>query len=209
MGTKIDDLINNISSNKLSSEENSMVDSIINDLNIVSGGAGNRPPPNQQYSQPQHPQGGHPPQMTEEERQMLIKQQQQQQQMMYEQQKQQQKMREMQQMEQQQKMQQMQQQQKEQMEKKMNEMKQEIESKKDGGFLNHPKINKLIGMFKNTLVVFLLIIFFNVNSIDEFLRFRKYSLFYNIKDEKSTLLFTVFKAVVISSLYYMVTTLLK
>ena len=33
MGTNIDDLIEDISNNKLSNEENSMVDSIINDLN--------------------------------------------------------------------------------------------------------------------------------------------------------------------------------
>ena len=34
MGTNIDELIEDISNNKLSNEENSMVDSIINDLNI-------------------------------------------------------------------------------------------------------------------------------------------------------------------------------
>ena len=68
---------------------------------------------------------------------------------------------------------------------------------------------KLVKMFKNTLVVFLLIIFFNVNSIDEFLRFKKYSLFYNIQDEKSTILFGFFKAILIASIYYMITSLLK
>ena len=37
MGTNIDELIEDISNNKLSNEENSMVDSIINDLNQTSG----------------------------------------------------------------------------------------------------------------------------------------------------------------------------
>ena len=62
---------------------------------------------------------------------------------------------------------------------------------------------------KDIFVVFLLIIFFNVSSIDEFLRFKKYSVFYDIQGDKSTLLFTFFKAIVITSLYYMMTYLLK
>ena len=33
MGTKIDELMNDVSSNSLSHDENSMVDSIINDIN--------------------------------------------------------------------------------------------------------------------------------------------------------------------------------
>ena len=209
MGTNIDDLINDINSNKLSNEENSMVDSIINDLNI--GGGGNQRQQHQQnqqhQQQSQYNQG--PPQITEEERQMLIKQQQQQQQMAYEQQMQQQKMKEMQQMQQQQKMQQMHEQQQREMERKMNEMKKEMEEKKSKNFLNNPQLMKLIKMFKDTLVVFLLIIFFNVNSIDEFLRFKKYSLFYDIQDDKSTILFAFFKALLIGSIYYMITTLIK
>ena len=48
MGTNIDELIEDISNNKLSNEENSMVDSIINDLN----GSGSRQ--QQQQQQQQH-----------------------------------------------------------------------------------------------------------------------------------------------------------
>ena len=47
MGTKIDELMNDVSSNSLSQDENSMVDSIINDIN---GGS------KQQPSQHQMPQ---------------------------------------------------------------------------------------------------------------------------------------------------------
>jgi len=66
----------------------------------------------------------------------------------------------------------------------------------------------LTGM-KEIFVVFLLLIFFNVGSIDEFLRFKKYSIFYDIQNDKSTLLFTFFKAMIITTLYYMITYLLK
>tara|TARA_B100000575_G_C23025324_1_gene590455 strand:- start:238 stop:885 length:648 start_codon:yes stop_codon:yes gene_type:complete len=210
MGTNIDDLINDISNNKLSSDENSMVDSIINDLNIESGGGMKH---NSQQQQQQHQNSNVPPHLTPEEKQMLLKQQQHQQQMMYEQQMKQNRLREMQQLQQQQQQQkqqqqQEQQQQKNEMEQKMEEMKKELE-KKNSSFFNNPQLKNILLNIKSTLVVFLLIIFFNVNSIDEFLRFKKFSLFYNIQDEKSTLLFTFFKGLLISSFYYMITSLLK
>ena len=61
-GTQIQDLMNDINGNKLSSEENSMVDSIINDLNT---GKPQQTVPSQQKM----------PQLTDEEKQMLMKQQ--------------------------------------------------------------------------------------------------------------------------------------
>ena len=214
MGTNIDDLINDISNNKLSTDENSMVDSIINDLNI-EGRGGMKHNPQQQHQQQQQ-NSNVPPHLTPEEKQMLLKQQQHQQQMMYEQQMQQNRLREMQQLQQKQQQQQQQQQQQEQqqqhqkneMEQKMEEMKKELDDK-NSSFFNNPQLKNILLNIKSTLVVFLLIIFFNVNSIDEFLRFKKFSLFYNIQDEKSTLLFTFFKGVLISSFYYMITSLLK
>ena len=90
-------------------------------------------------------------------------------------------------------MQQIHKEQQEQMEKKMNEMKKEIESKKSG-FLNNPKLMKLVKMFKNTLVVFLLIIFFNVNSIDEFLRFKKCCFYFTIFKMRNQLFYLDFQS---------------
>ena len=107
MGTKIDELMKDVSSNSLSQNENSMVDSIINDIN--TGGNNQQQTSQQQTSQQQMPQ------LTDEERQMLM-QQQQQEQRMYEQQMRQQQMQQEQmqqeqmQQEQMQQMQQMQQQ---------------------------------------------------------------------------------------------------
>ena len=69
MGTKIDELMNDVSSNSLNQNENSMVDSIINDINGDSK---------------QVPSQHEMPQLSDEERQMLMKQQQHEQ-MMYEQ----------------------------------------------------------------------------------------------------------------------------
>ena len=211
MGTNIDELIEDISNNKLSSEESSMVDSIINDLN-VGGGHGNNQrathiqPPPQQYS-PQQNGGGMPPQLTPEEKQMLLKQQQQQQQMMYEQQMQQQRMREMQQMQQQQQREQEQQQQREQ--EQAQAQAQEQLKKENESFLDKLPFNHILQKVKTSFVVFLLIVFFNLNPIDDFLRFKQFSIFYDIKDDKSTFLFAFVKAMFISVLYYFTTYLLK
>jgi len=90
----------------------------------------------------------------------------------------------------------------------MEELKKELENK-NSSFLNFPDFKEKLTGIKDIFVVFLLIIFFNVSSIDEFLRFKKYSVFYDIQDDKSTLLFTFFKAMIITSLYYMITYLLK
>ena len=194
MGTNIDELIEDISNNKLSSEEDSMVNSIINDLN---GNQPNRQQQQQQQQQQKQHYGssqvggdGYPPQLTPEEKQMLMKQQMQQQ-AMYEQQK-------MQQMQQQ-----MQQQQKE-------ESKKEIkEETKDSETIDGLPIQEILQKFKPSIIVFLLIIFFNLNPIDDFLRFRQYSVFYDITSEKSTILYAIIKAIMITSFYYLITYLIK
>ena len=220
MGTNIDDLIKDISSNKLSSDEDSMVESIIGDLNNMNNGS--RRQQQQQQQQQQHQQQQQysgpsvPPQMTPEEKQMLLKQQQHQQQMMYEQQMQQQKIKEMQQLQHQQHIQHQQQNQqqkhKKEMDEKMEElekMKQKLEDSKPKNFIEAMNIKTIIQTFKTTFIVFLLVVFFNLNSIDEFMRFKQFSIFYNIDTEKSTLLFTLFKAIFVSSLFYMINFLLK
>ena len=70
-GTKINELMENITNNQLDNKENTMVDSIINDLN-------NAPPPQQQYPQQQQDpppqQQMNDPQM---QQQMMMQQQQQ------------------------------------------------------------------------------------------------------------------------------------
>lgn len=208
MGTNIDDLINDMNTNRLSNEENSMVDSIINELNNESTNMGrdsNYPPP----QAPPPPQGQNmPPQLSPEEKQMLLKQQQHQQRMIYEQQQEQQRLHNLKMMQQQREQQQQQQQQqqqdkKDELEKKLNEMKKDIEQKTK--IFANPKLNQLYNNLKTTFVVFMLVVFFNVNSIDEFLRFKKFSLFYNIQNEKSTILFVLFKAMIITGFYYMIT----
>ena len=204
MGTNIDELIEDISNNKLSSEEDSMVNSIINDLNVNQP---NRQQQQQQQQQQKQHYGssqvggdGYPPQLTPEEKQMLMKQQMQQQ-AMYEQQKMQQM--QQQQMQQQQMQQQMQQQQKE-------ESKKEIkEETKDSETIDGLPIQEILQKFKPSIIVFLLIIFFNLNPIDDFLRFRQYSVFYDITSEKSTILYAIIKAIMITSFYYLITYLIK
>ena len=204
MGTNIDELIEDISNNKLSNEENSMVDSIINDLN---GSGSRRMNPGQQQprqiQQQQQQRGinttvvdgsGYPPQLTPEEKQMLLKQQQMQQQVMYEQQMQQQKLQQQQQMQQQQ----MQQQQPPPQEK----------PKVEGDDIKS-KIQNILLQIKTSLVVFLLVVFFNLNPIDEFMRFKQLSIFYNSTDEQSTFLYAFVKAIFISLLYYFITYLIQ
>ena len=68
-GTDINQLMKDVTNNKLTNEENSMVDSIISDLNT-----GEKAVPQQQKM----------PQITDEERNMLIKQEQHERQMMME-----------------------------------------------------------------------------------------------------------------------------
>tara|TARA_B100000427_G_C15400349_1_gene547357 strand:+ start:307 stop:942 length:636 start_codon:yes stop_codon:yes gene_type:complete len=211
MGTNIDELIEDISNNKLSNEENSMVDSIINDLN---GSGSRRMNPGQQQprqiQQQQQQRGinttvvdgsGYPPQLTPEEKQMLLKQQQMQQQVMYEQQMQQQKLQQMQQQQQQQ--QQMQQQQMQQQQPPPQE-----KPKVEGDDIKS-KIQNILLQIKTSLVVFLLVVFFNLNPIDEFMRFKQLSIFYNSTDEQSTFLYAFVKAIFISLLYYFITYLIQ
>jgi hypothetical protein len=87
-------------------------------------------------------------------------------------------------------------------------MKKEIE-KKSTTFLSAKNLKNIFKSFKYTFIVFLLILFFNVNYIDEILRFKQFSLFYDIQDEKSTFLFVILKALFVSSFYYLFTSFIN
>ena len=94
------------------------------------------------------------------------------------------------------------------MEDKFEKMKKELEDKSNP-FFSLEELKTKLGGLKTTFVVVLLIIFFNVSSVDDVLRFKKFPLFYDIQSEKSTLLFPFLKALIIGGLYYLMTYLLK
>ena len=81
--------------------------------------------------------------------------------------------------------------------------------KKSTTFLSAKNLKNIFKSFQYTFIVFLLILFFNVNSIDEILRFKQFSLFYDIQDEKSTFLFVILKALLVSSFYYLFTSFIN
>ena len=167
-GTQIDELLNDINSNKLNGDENSMVDSIINDLN---GGGGNQSAPPQLNSQQQMPQ------ITPEEKDLIMKQQLADQQRMIQQQ----------QMAQQQ--QQMAQQQ---------QMPPQVVVSETDYFKN------LLHKFKDTIVVLFLTILFNLDSVSESMKFKDYSILYDIQTGKSTFLSILIKSIVIATLFYII-----
>tara|TARA_B100001123_G_C15319020_1_gene1027254 strand:+ start:657 stop:1259 length:603 start_codon:yes stop_codon:yes gene_type:complete len=195
MGSNIDELIENINNTKLSGEEDKLVDSIINDLNNV-----NQPQPQPTMNnQPTNI----PPQLTPEERQLMLKQQQHQQQMIYEQKMQQQKMQQMQQMQQQQMQQQQMQQQMQQQQMQQQQEENKGQEKKEEIIRKNPTIYQKILELKDPIIVFLLIFFFNLSTIDECIRFKQFSFFYNIENESSTILFSFTKGLFIALLYYL------
>ena len=198
MGTKIENLIDDINSNALSPEESSMVDSIINDLNN----------PQQQQQQQDQRRFNIPPHLTEQEKQMLMKQQmhqQQQQQMQQQQQQQQIQQHQMQQQQIQQHQMQQQQQKEMQMREEMKkQMKEELEKEKENdtdgnGLLDN--IKELIINNKEIIIVFVLTLLFNIETVHEGMKIKSLSIFYDIETEKSTFLFTLFKTLVVTSIF--------
>ena len=77
------------------------------------------------------------------------------------------------------------------------------------GIMGELSIQGVLQQFKTSIVVFLLVVFFNLNPIDDFFRFKQFSIFYDIKDDKSTFLYSIVKAIFITSLYYAITYLIK
>ena len=157
-GTQIDELLNDINSNRLSNEENSMVDAIINDLN---GGSNNQQQPQQQQQQQPQPQQmpkntqPNMPQITPEEKEMLMKQQYLEQQKMMQQQQQQQQLRQ----------QQMQQQQ------------QQMPQVAQMPNVDTTDIKSIIMSFKDTIVVLFLTFLFNFDTINETFKFKDVIIF--------------------------------
>ena len=171
-GTQIDDLISDINNTKLSSEENTMVDSIINDLNSDSVRKKDK------LSQQEMPQ------ISDEEREMLMKQQEHEQRMMMEHQ-----MRQQQHMHEQRVL----------AEKKHQEQ-QDLIKAKENELLNSP-IEKLKGLLvysKDAIVVFILTIMFNIDPINEVLKFKTIPFFYDIDNDNIQLTGIIFKALIIA-----------
>lgn len=176
-GTQIEDLMNDINGNKLSSEENSMVDSIINDLNT---GAPKQNMPSQQKM----------PQLTDEEKQMLMKQQEHEQRMMMEHQmRQQQHMHE----------------QREMAERQHKEQQDFIEQKKKEEELKETPIEKIKEMLyyaKDAIVVLVLSVMFNLEPINEVMKFKSVPFFYNIETDKVEITGILLKSVVIALIFF-------
>tara|TARA_B100000214_G_scaffold375465_1_gene361962 strand:+ start:16889 stop:17455 length:567 start_codon:yes stop_codon:yes gene_type:complete len=176
-GTQIEDLMNDINGNKLSSEENSMVDSIINDLNT---GKSKQTVPSQQKM----------PQLTDEEKQMLMKQQEHEQRMMMEHQ-----MRQQQHMHEQRLM----------AERQHQEQQELIEEKKKEQELKENPIEKIKGMLyyaKDAIVVLVLTVMFSLEPINEVMKFKSVPFFYNIETDKEEVTGILLKAFIIASIFF-------
>ena len=186
MGTNIDELMNDVSSNSLNQNENSMVDSIINDIN-----GGSKQVPSQHQM----------PQLSDEERQMLMKQQQQEQ-MMYEQQMRQQQMQQQQMQQQQQQQQQMQQQQMEEQQKKLQEMIEQTKEKEELQSKETNLLSEILSRSKETILVFLLYLFFNLNVVQNIITIKGSSIFYDIQKGEPTIYMILLKSILIASVFF-------
>ena len=173
-GTKINELMENITNNQLNDKENTMVDSIINDLNS-SGPPQQQQQGQQQQGQQQQQQG--PPQQQMNEQQM-------QQQMMLQQQQQQ--------MEQ---YQQMMQQQQQEMEEKTPEKKEKKKKEKEPDM-----IQEIITHIKLPLIVSCLTLLINLDPVTEL--FKGHSILFDVENNKFTIVTTIIKALLIGILFF-------
>ena len=197
----IDALIKDMNSDSLSNEENSMVNSILNDLNGPSqggqgqggqgqGGQGQGGPPPKITSQQNMPQ------ITEEEKEMLIKQQMQQQQIA--QQRMQQQMAQQQMMQEQQRMQQQQQQQQ-----------QQKQVKEDKPENTMDMVKNIFFEYKDVVIVLFLSILFNLEIISENLKIKNVSFLYDMEKGKETILSTIMKGFIIAVIYLVLKLIIK
>ena len=194
----IDALIKDMNSDSLSNEENSMVNSILNDLNGPSqGGPG-------QGGQGGQGQGGPPPkitsqqnmpQITEEEKEMLIKQQMQQQQIA--QQRMQQQMAQQRMMQEQHQQQQQQQQQ------------QQKQVKEDKPENTMDMVKNIFFEYKDVVIVLFLSILFNLEIISENLKIKNVSFLYDMEKGKETILSTIMKGFIIAVIYLVLKLIIK
>ena len=183
----IDALIKDMNSESLSNEENSMVNSILNDLNGPSQGGqeGQGPPPKITSQQ-------NMPQITEEEKEMLIKQQMQQQQIA--QQRMQQQMAHQQMMQEKQMMQQQQQQQVKEPKPPENTM---------------DMVKNIFFEYKDVVIVLFLSILFNLEIISENLKIKNVSFLYDMEKGKETILSTIMKGFIIAVIYLVLKLIIK
>jgi len=172
-GTQIDELLNDINSNKMTGEENSMVDAIINDLN---GGGGNNQQPVQLNSQQQMPQ------ITPEEKEMIMKQQVAEQQRIL--------------------MMQQQQQQHQPQQHQIPQPAQIVVSETD-------YFRSILIKLKDTILVLFLTILFNLDSVNESMKFKDYSFLYDIQSGKVTFLSILLKSIIIAILFYIIQLFMK
>lgn len=190
-GTSIDDLMKNVNeSGNFSDNENSMVDSIINELN---GG-----PSNSQHNKPQ---------INNEERDLLMKQQKQQQEKMQHQRMMQKQMMKQQQMKQQMQHQQMMQQQMMQqqqmidnMKKKEDEEKQE-EQKQEEEKSTLDKVLAFLYSSKEYIIFFVLTLLFSFSEVNSLITIKGNSLFYDITTNQPSFIMLFLRATLISSLF--------
>ena len=191
-GTSIDDLMKNVNEGgNFSDNENSMVDSIINELN---GG-----PSNSQHNKPQ---------INNEERELLMKQQkQQQQEQMQHQRMMQKQMMKQQQMKQQMQHQQMMQQQMMQQQQMIDNMKKKEEEEK----LEEQKqeeekstLDKVLAFLyssKEYIIFFVLTLLFSFSEVNSLITIKGNSLFYDITTNQPTFIMLFLRATLISSLF--------
>ena len=193
----IDALIKDMNSESLSNEENSMVNSILNDLNGPGqggqGGQGQGGPPPKITSQQNMPQ------ITEEEKEMLIKQQMQQQQIA--QQRMQQQMAQQQMMQEQQRMQHQQQQQQQQQQQK--------QVKEDKPENTMDMVKNIFFEYKDVVIVLFLSILFNLEIISENLKIKNVSFLYDMEKGKETILSTIMKGFIIAVIYLVLKLIIK
>tara|TARA_B110000285_G_scaffold145727_1_gene162706 strand:- start:1567 stop:2121 length:555 start_codon:yes stop_codon:yes gene_type:complete len=173
-GTDINQLMKDVTNNKLTNEENNMVDSIISDLNTGE----------KEVSQQQKM-----PQLTEEERNMLIKQEQHERQMIMERQ-------EM--AHRQQQIQQQQLHQRRQME-NLQEQQNKLNEIKEESFID--KMKGLLYDNKEVFILLLISLIFNTDSVDNLLRFKDVPFFYDIQFEESKFSYVVVKSLIISIIF--------
>ena len=194
----IDALIKDMNSDSLSNEENSMVNSILNDLNGPGqgqgGGQGGQGQGQGQGPPPKITSQQNMPQITEEEKEMLIKQQMQQQQIA--QQRMQQQMAQQQMMQEQQRMQQQQQQQQKQV-------------KEDKPENTMDMVKNIFFEYKDVVIVLFLSILFNLEIISENLKIKNVSLLYNMETGKETILSTIMKGTIIAVIYLVFKLIIK
>ncbi len=180
----IDALIKDMNNSNLSQEENSMVNSILNDLN---GGNEGGAVPNVTSQQQK-------PQITDEEKEMLMKQQ------MQEQRIAQQRMQ--QQMMQQQMMQQQQQQQQKMMQQGQGGGEKENLSTMD-------QIKNTLFEYKDVLIVLLLSILFNLEIVSSNLTLKNVSWMYDMENGKETVFSSVFKGLIVAVIFLVLKIFIK